>query len=278
MMARFPDNVCSIPEPGDVPDNACQPILVVNVQTPGNDYALIPAEPRASAVEEKYKVKFSNQRELRTASGGLASFWVFVGTLALGMNTPNLQALAFIIPPGCNRPQTKFYNDIYMFPPNALIPQGIKFDTVPAVIQNVYTTASSGNYTAGHVIEIIVKFSKSVQLSELPDRYSQVFLNAQATSTMLYGVPYIELNSGALVALRGYENAADKTKLSFLYLIGTGEETPAGLQLDIAPNTTIALNGGFITGDGNGLDADLTTMPAYGKSGTARGSSRNVKR
>ena len=35
------------------------------------------------------------------------------------------------------------------------------------------------------------------------------------------------------VALRGYETALDTNKLSFLYFVGTGEETPPGMQLDL---------------------------------------------
>ena len=84
---------------------------------------------------------------------------------------------------------------------------------------------------------------------------------------MLYGVPYIELNSKTLVALRGYKNPTDQSKLAFLYLVGTGEETPAGQQLDVMDGTTIQLNGGTITGSRNGLEADLTTMPRYGTIG-----------
>ena len=35
------------------------------------------------------------------------------------------------------------------------------------------------------------------------------------------------------VTLRGYEAPRDLTKLSFLYFVGTGEETPPGVQLDL---------------------------------------------
>jgi hypothetical protein len=92
----------------------------------------------------------------------------------------------------------------------------------------------------------------------------QVYLDAQASGTMLFGVPYIELNSQAYVALRGYENARDKSKLSFLYRVGTGEETPPGMQLDLAKDSTITLNGGNIFGSDTGLDADLASMPTAG--------------
>jgi hypothetical protein len=269
ILVRFPDGVCTIPDPGDIPDHACVPLLYLNIAAGGMDYVFLEAASRASDVELEYKVKFADQPELKTSSGSMAQYWVFVGKVSLGLNTPDLKALAMLIPAGCNTPQVSFFNNVSFFPSDALIPSGIKFDTVPPMIQSVYTTGNSGNFTAGHIIDVIIKFSKNVQFSDLPDKYSQVYLNAQATSTMLYGVPYIELNSGAFVALRGYENAADKSKLSFVYLVRTGEQTPAGMQLDIAVKTTIQLNGGSITGADNGLDVDLTSMPAYGTTGEA---------
>jgi hypothetical protein len=81
---------------------------------------------------------------------------------------------------------------------------------------------------------------------------------------MLFGVPYIELNSQAYVALRGYESVRDKSKLSFVYRVGSGEETPPGAQLDLTRDSTIVLNGGNIFGTDTGLDADLTSMPTGG--------------
>ena len=97
-----------------------------------------------------------------------------------------------------------------------------------------------------------------------PYMVHQVYLDAQSSGTMLFGVPYIELNSQAYAALRGYESVRDKSKLSFLYRVGTGEETPPGTQLDLTRNSTISLNGGNIFGTDTGLDADLTTMPTGG--------------
>jgi hypothetical protein len=84
---------------------------------------------------------------------------------------------------------------------------------------------------------------------------------------MLFGVPYIELNSQTYVALRGYESQKDKSKLSFLYLVGTGEETPPGAQLDLAFNSTITLNGGSLYGIDTGLNVDLESMPTGGTVG-----------
>jgi hypothetical protein len=80
---------------------------------------------------------------------------------------------------------------------------------------------------------------------------------------MLFGVPYLVLNSKALVPMRGY--GRDQSKLSFVYQVGTGEETPSGAFLALANSTTINLNGATIRGISTDLDADLTTAPPFGK-------------
>ncbi len=88
---------------------------------------------------------------------------------------------------------------------------------------------------------------------------------------MIYGVPFIELNSKARVPLRGY--GRDKTRLSFVYTVGLGEETPPGERLAMAPNTTINLNGATIRDDATALDAVLMPVPRFGESMSAQGPS-----
>jgi hypothetical protein len=80
---------------------------------------------------------------------------------------------------------------------------------------------------------------------------------------MIYGVPFIELNSKALVPLRGY--GRDKTRLSFVYNVGVGEETRPGERLLMTPNTTINLNGATIRDDATDLDALLLPVPTFGE-------------
>lgn len=80
---------------------------------------------------------------------------------------------------------------------------------------------------------------------------------------MLFGVPYLELNSKVKVPLRGY--GRDKSKLSFVYQVNTGEQTPQGAWLNLAPNTTINLNGATIRSMATDLDADLSSAPPLGK-------------
>jgi hypothetical protein len=80
---------------------------------------------------------------------------------------------------------------------------------------------------------------------------------------MLFGVPYLELNSKVRAPLRGY--GRDQSKISFVYQVGTGEETPPGAWLALAVNTTITLNGATIRDSATDLDADLTSAPPLGK-------------
>jgi hypothetical protein len=94
-----------------------------------------------------------------------------------------------------------------------------------------------------------------------------MYVDLTTPSRIPYGVPYIELNSNALIPLRGFDNIRSKRKLSFLYKVGTGEETPAGMQLDVRAGTSIELNGGSIVGEGTGLDVNLSSVPLPGEEG-----------
>jgi hypothetical protein len=94
-------------------------------------------------------------------------------------------------------------------------------------------------------------------------RVSQIYIDARESNEMIYGVPFLELNSKARVPLRGY--GRDKTKLSFVYTVGLGEETPPGQRLTMAPNTTINLNGATIRDDATDLDAVLMPVPIFGE-------------
>ena len=273
ILAKFPDSSCGVPQPGDIGDGlSCNPSidLGISLKSGGKNVSSIrvQASPSAARVESDYGVSFSVQPELYTAQDGIyLTPWVFILRVGPGMNTAKLDVNSIYIPVSCNSPLIKFNNTNYTLPSDSLSPKDVSIDTRPPSIVSVYTSEKAGNYTAGHTFEIVMKFSKDVLLSELPGQYSQVYLDAQASSKMLYGVPYIELNSKTLVALRGYKNPTDQSKLAFLYLVGTGEETPAGQQLDVMDGTTIQLNGGTITGSRNGLEADLTTMPRYGTIG-----------
>jgi hypothetical protein len=93
---------------------------------------------------------------------------------------------------------------------------------------------------------------------------------------MIYGVPFIELNSRARVPLRGY--GRDRTRLSFVYTVGLGEETPPGERLVLAPNTTVNLNGGTIRDEATDLDAVLMPAPPFGEMMSALGTSARLTR
>eukprot|EP00291_Cryptomonas_curvata_P009097 CAMPEP_0172190890 /NCGR_PEP_ID=MMETSP1050-20130122/23372_1 /TAXON_ID=233186 /ORGANISM="Cryptomonas curvata, Strain CCAP979/52" /LENGTH=835 /DNA_ID=CAMNT_0012865829 /DNA_START=620 /DNA_END=3127 /DNA_ORIENTATION=- len=269
-MARFPDGVCNLPDPKMLGDQ-CTPKIEVALRIskdgkPQNGLVLDAARDLRK-LETDFNIFFEDQPEfLDQSMNGFAYAWVFPLQVDEGISTTNLDVNWIQIPKSCNQNIT-FNNSKIMYSTHSLIPN-ITIDTLPPQIASVYSTAKSGNYTAGSFIDIVVKFSKDVDFSALPDIYSQVYLDAQSSGTMLFGVPYIELNSQAYVALRGYENVRDKSKFSFLYRVGTGEETPPGIQLDLARNSTITLNGGSVFGTDTGLDADLTTMPTGGVVGS----------
>ena len=92
-------------------------------------------------------------------------------------------------------------------------------------------------------------------------------MDVNAPSIIPYGVPYLVLNSNSLVPLRGYDSVRSKKLLSFIYKVGTGEETPPGMQLDIKEGTSIELNGGSIVGEGTGLDFNRSSIPLPGQEG-----------
>ncbi len=91
----------------------------------------------------------------------------------------------------------------------------------------------------------------------------QLYLDARASNEMIHGVPYIELSSRALVPLRGH--GRDASRLSFVYLVGPGEETSPGARLTLADNTTVSLNGATIRDASTDLDADLSATPLFGQ-------------
>ena len=92
---------------------------------------------------------------------------------------------------------------------------------------------------------------------------------------MIYGVPFLEVNSKAMVPLRGY--GRDNTRLSVVYKVGAGEETPPGQRLSMAPNTTINLNGATIRDAATDLDALLMPVPTFGEMMSAIGPSASVR-
>jgi hypothetical protein len=217
--------------------------------------------------EIEYGIEFLSDPSLDT--GENLNFWLFPLEVYDGMYTAKLSVIGFSIPEACNIPGRTNFNTLDLIPKgNKLMSPDVSIDTRPARIVNVYTGRAAGNYTYMDVIKIIVEFSKEIYFSELPSKFDTVFMKANASYTLPPGLPYLELNSQAIALLEGYDPGnPDRRKLSFVYVVGTGEFTPEGGQLEVPAGATIQLNAGNIASVALGLEVDLTTMPGPGEFG-----------
>ena len=182
------------------------------------------------------------------------------------MFTSSLRVSGLIIYGSCSAPVARFTDRDLIPNPNSLLSPNVSIDALPATIVNVYAGKGAGSYTAGAVMYIIVEFSKDVGFSDLPSKYSPAYAVANASYTLPSGLPYLELSSQSYATLQGYAGNTSR-KLAFLYLVGTGEYTPDGGQLEIPAGVTIQLNGGDIFSLATGQQADLTSMPLPGTPG-----------
>ena len=189
------------------------------------------------------------------------------------MKTAKLGVTGFSIPASCNIPGRVSFSALDLVPKqNDLLSPDISIDTLPPTILNVYTGRTAGTYTYKDIINIVVEFSKPVYFSELPSKFDTAFIKANASYMIPAGLPYLELNSQAFALMQGYEGSGpgiDRRKLSFVYVVGTGEYTPARGQLEVPAGGTIQLNAGVIVSVATGLEADLTSMPLPGREGTS---------
>jgi hypothetical protein len=271
IIARFPASLCLLPEPRELgPD--CIPQLSVEMRSlsdAGDTCLSIPAANSTRRVEIQYGIKFDNEYILET--GENMNFWAFPLDVHDGMYTSQLKIVGFTIPDACNIPGRVGFNTRDLIPKgNRLLTPNVSVDTWPPTILNVYTGTRAGSYTFLDVIKIIVFFSKPVYFSELPSKFDSTFMKANASYTIPAGLPYLELNSQAMALLEGYAaGSLDRRKLSFVYIVGTGEYTPAGGQLEVPAGGTIQLNAGIIASVATGMEADLTTMPLPGTFGSS---------
>ena len=143
-----------------------------------------------------------------------------------------------------------------------------RIDSTAPTVVSYKTSAAAGSYTTGARIEIIVRFSRDVVFSPLPDPFSQAAISAAAVGNVASGCPLMQLNSNAYAPLQGYALANDSTRLLFVYQVSDGEATPAGVGLDLAPSTVVQLNGGSIRAARTGVAANFSTMNGgYGSVG-----------
>jgi hypothetical protein len=154
----------------------CTPQIEVTLTIKNNGQTqrnkIIRASNSMQMVQDQYNVDFSWQPEFYDQNGYFAQPWIFLLQIEAGMATTRLDVNWIQIPKACNTSSISFNSSTVNYPNNILNPK-VTIDTLPPSITNVYSTESSGNYTAGHYIDIVVKFSKDVIFSELPNIYSQ---------------------------------------------------------------------------------------------------------
>jgi hypothetical protein len=262
LVAKFPDSVCNLPDPADISPH-CKPYVSVSVRTREGSCLTVQSAP-VSKLERNFGFSFADDPDLETNTGEY-KHWAFPLYVVTGMSTSRLLLTELTIPPECNTARTNFENTnliqgIHLTP-------AIRIDSQIAAIVSIHTGKSAGRYTVGTIINIVVEFDKDVELSGLPGQYSETYINSNGPKKIPYGVPYLEMNSNALVPLRGYDSVRSKRKIAFLYEVGPGEETPPSEQLDVLPGTAIQLNGGAILAEGTGLDVNMSTMPVPGGEG-----------
>jgi len=107
------------------------------------------------------------------------------------------------------------------------------------VVTNVSSTAANGSYGTGAIITVTVTFSKAANVT---------------------GTPLLALNSGGTAV---YTSGSGTSTLSFSYVVGAGQNSPA---LDATSTAALTLNGGTIQ-DSTSTAANLT-LPAPGAAGS----------
>ena len=276
ILAVFPESSTgapmSQPDPGSL--GSCQPTVALAIQNANSQTGqlsgtvTVAASPYYSQVETSYRVRFEEQAELYTSSGAYNKPWVFAINITAGMESTSVYVQSMTVPSGCNYNTTTFFNSAQTFLSSATTPSGVQIDTKPPVVLSYKSSALAGSYTSGARIEIIVRFSRDVVFSELPDPSSPAAIASASFGNVPSGSPYMQLNSNAYAPLQGYALTNDSTRLLFVYQVGDGEATPSGVGLDLAQYTGIQLNGGSIKSAYTGIIADLSSMGgAYGSIG-----------
>ena len=150
------------------------------------------------SVQDLYNVDFSWQPEFYDQDGNFVLPWIFLLQVDAGMVTTSLDVNWIYIPKACNTSAVSFNNSKINYPSNTLTPK-VTIDTLPPAVTLVYSTEKAGNYTAGHYINVVVKFSKDVGFSQLPDIYSQVIeFSCQESLRMCREVAYLVIMRRAL--------------------------------------------------------------------------------
>ena len=268
IVAKFPNMTCNLPDPSEI-DDECKPSLTLSLFSREGTCYRVYAES-TKKLEYDFGFSFADDPSLETDSGKYIH-WAFPLHVLDGMSTSRLEVKSVSIPEACNGPKATFLN-LENSRAFRLVPN-IRINAQPPNIVSVHSGKSSGTYSVEEKINLVIEFSKAVRFSPLPDSFSYTYaamggkLGDTSIRSIPYGVPFIRLNSGALAPLIGYTTPMSRSKVTFLYVVGKGEETPFGGQLDVLNGTSIDLNGGFIVAEGSGLDLNLESMPAAGEEG-----------
>lgn len=260
IVAKFPNYTCNLPSPDEI-SPFCTPQLTLVLFTQNGTCFNVTTESNKK-LELDFGFSFADDPTLETDSGAY-NHWTFPLHITRGMSISRLDVRSLYIPEACNSYRGTF--DRFRHIPHGSLTPYIAIDAQPPNIVSVHTAKVPGVYTTGAIINIVVEFSKEMEISSLPNQFSNTYQTFN--SPIPYGVPYIELNSNVFVPLRGYAGTRSKKLLTFLYIVGTGEQTPPGKQLDVLAGTSIELNGGSIAAEGTGLDMNFTSMPLPGQEG-----------
>jgi hypothetical protein len=116
--------------------------------------------------------------------------------------------------------------------------RNIVIDAVAATVLDVTSTKADGRYGAGTVIDVTVRFDRSVAVT---------------------GTPQLALSTGGMAT---YQSGSGTDTLTFRYTVAAGENSP---DLDYAGTNALTLNGGSIRAGGQ--DGSVT-LPAPGGLGS----------
>jgi hypothetical protein len=188
IMARFPDGVCSLPDP-ELSGPGCTPKLNVVLTKLGANGATVSditleGAKGVARIAKKFGLDYSMQEGFYDDLLGIPSTpWLFYLQVEAGMSTQASGGLLvnwIEIPKECNRAPITFNTSRIAYDSEALRPR-IMINTFPPEIEKIYTTEGDGNFTAGDNIDIILQFSGPVKFSQQPDIYSQVHVALSAT-------------------------------------------------------------------------------------------------
>ena len=187
ILGKF-DSACVVPDPEDLGPN-CSPQISVNARKNKEDTTIM-AERSITKIQDDYGLDFTSDLFDTSNLNWEDSAWVFVLHVNGGMKTTGqgLTVTSITIPPVCNQKpkycgiscnsnymNLTFNTSItYQEKTGFMTPNNIVIDTNPPQISSVFVANPSGSYTAGTYFDIMVQFDKPVDISELPDRFSEV--------------------------------------------------------------------------------------------------------